>query len=47
MKFWTKYSMLTLTLIAEIVNEIEVDGMSKYFQAQRKEIRNELKAKLC
>ena len=38
--------MLSLSLIAEIVKEIEMDGISKYFNDQRKEIRNELKAKL-
>ena len=38
--------VLSLSLIADVLKEIEKDGLRKYFQAQRKEIQSELKSKL-
>ena len=32
--------------MADVVDTIEEEGLAKYFQAQRKEIRAELKSKL-
>ena len=40
------FRVLSLNLIADVVNELEKDGLSKYFQQQRLEILSELKTKL-
>ena len=41
-----QYRILSLVLIADVVDQIENEGIFKYFQAQRKEIRAELKSRL-
>ena len=38
--------MLSLSLVAEVINDLEKKGVRKYIQAAKKEVLLELKSKL-